>query len=76
MRYYKNKYAIAVCENDETENIIALFDNAQDFANKLHIEITKARDLLSKHYKGVAGNYFNYKGTWAKLEFVNMVEEL
>lgn len=77
--YYKRRYGIGIYKKimrvGETDEMVALFDTAEEFANFMGKSIKKAYDILRNHFKKNQ-KYIYVKDEIYELAFIDMVEEL
>ncbi len=67
---YKNKYLIGIYSLlNEGEQLLALVDNAHEFADLMEISYSKASVILSKHFHGV-NDKIVYRGKIRTLAFI------
>ena len=75
MKLYKNKYLIGVyAPIEEGETLIALCDNAKEFAELLDVPRTNADSMLTRLFNG-SHQFIRFLNKCCKVEFIDMEEE-
>lgn len=70
---YRNKYLVALVEDDEYELIAQLFENIYQVAQFFNINVTDARQKLDLFYTGSVKRLY-LKGKAYKIEFIKDTE--
>lgn len=75
---YKRRYGIGIYKRirkvGDTDELVELFDNAEEFANFIGKSIKKARDILSSHFKHKADKLVCGNRMY-DIAFIDMLEE-
>lgn len=70
---YRNKYLVAIVEDDEYEFIFQLFENIYQAAKFFNKDVTTTRQQLDLFFTGCVKNYY-YQGKAYKIEFIEDTE--
>lgn len=76
---YKGRYGIGIYKKirkvGDTDEMVELFDNAQQFAKFIGKSIRNVKSVLSNHFNGTAGSNVIIKGKEYELAFIDMLED-